>query len=209
MRRLIRILLSILAFAWIVDAGAQPADTSSFSVTYGLDSGSVPPPWYWQYTVTIRSEGSSDIVMVPGRPAWQHDLPRWQANFSPTKSQLASLLGFLEANEFFNEDAWLSSQQKDGPVPVGPPGDPICKIAVSRTVNASRVVSVIPCDDYLLKEADRAKRDALVKIVMDLVPNEDLEKLKSLQSEYASKSANYDRFISASAYGLQERPTFK
>ena len=40
----------------------RPAD---FNVIYEWQEGSLPPPYHYEYTITIKADGQGQIVMIP------------------------------------------------------------------------------------------------------------------------------------------------
>jgi hypothetical protein len=83
-----------------------------FSLTYKWQEGSLPPPYHYEYTITVSSAGQGTIVMVPDYPA--DGVPVWSETFTVEATQMDAFYQLVLTNELF-ENSW---QQKTDP-PVG------------------------------------------------------------------------------------------
>lgn len=59
----------------------RPAD---FAVAYDWREGSLPPPYYYEYSITLSADGQCELIMVPSYPA--SDVPRWQERFQVSEA---------------------------------------------------------------------------------------------------------------------------
>ncbi|HUT36408.1 MAG TPA: hypothetical protein VNE39_23175 [Planctomycetota bacterium] len=51
----------------------RPAD---FGFRYDWREGSLPPPYHYEYTISVSPEGEGTIVFRPDYP--EHDVPAWE-----------------------------------------------------------------------------------------------------------------------------------
>lgn len=54
----------------------RPAD---FALAYDWREGSLPPPYHYEYSITLTAKGDCELIMVPDYPA--SDVPRWEERF--------------------------------------------------------------------------------------------------------------------------------
>jgi hypothetical protein len=87
---------------------SRPAD---FKVVYDWQEGSLPPPYHYEYTITIEPGGQGQIVMVPDY-AFSNP-PTWTETFTVTPAQLDQFYRLLIDKGLFTQ-RWQA--QSDPPV---------------------------------------------------------------------------------------------
>jgi hypothetical protein len=87
---------------------SRPAD---FKVVYDWQEGSLPPPYHYEYTITLAPDGQGQIVMVPDY-AFSNP-PTWTETFTVTPAQLDQFYRLLIDKGLFTQ-RWQA--QADPPV---------------------------------------------------------------------------------------------
>lgn len=90
---------------------SRPAD---FSVSYSYSTGSLPPEYYYTFTLEIAPDGLAQIAYSPTYPA--DDVPTFGAEFTLDSQALDRLYADLRANGAF-DGRW--SAASEGEMPVG------------------------------------------------------------------------------------------
>ena len=109
----------------------RPAD---FSVVYSWQAGSLPPPYHYEYTITISSGGQGDLVMVPSYPA--DDFPRWQEPFQVEAADLDRLY-----QQFLDQGLFTRSWQAESELRVGGSSEWLGVAAAGTEVTTPRQVA--------------------------------------------------------------------
>ena len=93
MRRVL--LLTPLLTAAVLLVAACAADTvegpppADFRLRYDWREGSLPPPYHYEYTITLAADGSGLISMTPDYPG--EGVPVWEEPFSLSPAELDRL----------------------------------------------------------------------------------------------------------------------
>ena len=82
-----------------------------FSLTYHWQEGSLPPPYHYEYTITIQPDGQGQIEMIPDYVSDQ--IPVWTEEFILSSAELDQLYETLLENNFFQTN-WKA--QSDPPI---------------------------------------------------------------------------------------------
>jgi hypothetical protein len=90
-------------------AGPPPAD---FSLRYDWREGSLPPPYHYEYTITLAADGSGLIAMTPDYPG--EGVPVWEEPFSVPAEEVDRLHDLMVGQGLLRE-RWRA---EDSP-PVG------------------------------------------------------------------------------------------
>lgn len=142
----------------------RPAD---FSVAYNWQEGSLPPPYHYEYSITITGNGQGDVVMTPSYPA-EH-VPRWQESFQVTAADLDRLY-----QRFVDQGLFTHSWKTETNLRVGGSSEWI-------KVVAGETVVEIPRQVVAGQEAAATEIYAAVKA---LVPPAQWAKLETQLKEY-------------------------
>ncbi len=151
--------------------GSKPPTSrpDDFSVTYNWYEGSVPPPYHYEYMITIESDGAGLVTYSPDYPG--ADVPTWTEPFTLDSSQMDALYTQLRDLDVFNT-AWSEADQ----VPVGGSHSNLTILADGRTVDIPAfpaqaaasaesakgvVIAVVPADiwDRLSAQRDQYVQD--------------------------------------------------
>jgi hypothetical protein len=89
-----------------------PAD---FKVSYEWRAGSMPPPYHYEYTVTVGPGAAGEVRFVPNYPGY--GVPVWTEKLNVTDEQIKSLYGVVVQQRLLRND-WreLSSPPVGGSV---------------------------------------------------------------------------------------------
>ena len=118
MRKLPLVFAAVLLFTLSVGCTTvsptpNPVDTrpADFNLVYPWQAGSLPPPYHYEYTITIDSAGQGQIVMVPDYSF--SNPPTWTEPFVLTTAALDQLYRLLIDKGLFTQ-RWQA--QTDPPV---------------------------------------------------------------------------------------------
>ena len=141
---------------------------SDFQVSYYWETGSLPPPYFYSYTITIGPSAEGTITFEPGYSTY--DPPTWVEDFQLSESDLDLLYEELyDANVF--EGEW--HQKED--IPVGGSADKMAVIAYGRDYS-------IPI--YVEGEEKSKSIKKVYEEIETLVPQEIWDKLNEQHDEY-------------------------
>lgn len=81
MQRWLFVPLSLLLLTLIgCKMSSMPAQRpDDFAVAYDWREGSLPPPYHYEYSITLNDEGLCEIIMMPGYD--RAEVPRWEERF--------------------------------------------------------------------------------------------------------------------------------
>ena len=183
MRKIILIIILLLLTACSTEAvqntvaenTATPMPTllprerpSDFQVSYYWETGSLPPPYFYSYTITIGPGAEGTIKFEPGYSTY--DPPTWVEDFQLSESDLDLLYEELyQANIFVGE--W---QQKED-IPIGGSADKMAVTAYGRVYSVPSYVEG--------EEKSKAVRE-IYKEIEAFVPQEIWDKLNEQHDEY-------------------------
>ncbi|MHB1354436.1 MAG: hypothetical protein ACYCZF_00510 [Anaerolineae bacterium] len=148
--------------------GSRPDD---FQVQYSWTAASVPPPYHYEYDVTIGPGLAGSIVYLPDYPG--AGTPTWTAEFTVTETDLDALYQLVVRQGVLSR-RWRELRNP----PVGGDTSGIQVQANGKTV---RVHS-------LMVNAERL--DPINKAVTKLVPQEIWDTLASQREKYEQEHSN-------------------
>jgi len=93
-------------------SGAVSGPPTDFSLRYAWREGSLPPPYHYEYNITLAADGSGAMQLVPDYPG--PGVPVWEAPFTLSAAEVEQLHARLIAQDLVRE-GW---QALDTP-PVG------------------------------------------------------------------------------------------
>lgn len=105
-------------------AGPPPAD---LSLRYDWREGSLPPPYHYEYTITLAADGAGAMTMVPDYPG--PGVPVWEEPFTAAPEEVAALYGLMLDQGLLSE-RWRELDQP----PVGGSSASLEVTAGGRTV---------------------------------------------------------------------------
>ncbi|MGH9425940.1 MAG: hypothetical protein ACRD2L_06525 [Terriglobia bacterium] len=138
-----------------------------FSVAYEWRAGSLPPPSHYEYTITIKPTGQSEIVLTPDYPGFAP--PKWTETFKVEAQSLHDLYRVMVENALFTKK-W---RRLDGVVVGG------SKQTMVVTVRGKRIT----VKDHLVDEQE-APAEAMYSAVKALVPKEIWDRLQEKRKHY-------------------------
>ena len=101
---------AILLFAALVGC-LTPSATNSrpddFSITYQWQEGSLPPPFHYEYRITLQPTGQGEVVMIPDYPSEQ--VPTWTETFTVQPVALDNLYQVMVDNGLFTHN-WRAQE---------------------------------------------------------------------------------------------------
>jgi hypothetical protein len=166
------LLASLLLAACAADGAAGPPP-GDFSLRYDWREGSLPPPYHYEYTITLAADGSGAITMTPDYPG--AEVPVWEEPFTVAPEAVDQLHDLLLAQGLLRE-RW---REQDSP-PVGGSSASLEVTTGGRTVE----LPAFPVDD----QAERVA--AMHAAVEALVPQPIRDDLERRRAEY--EAANLD-----------------
>ena len=169
------LLLIVVSGCTSVNPTPNPLDTrpSDFNLVYEWQEGSLPPPYHYEYTITLRPDGQGQIVMVPDYSF--RNPPTWTETFTVTPAALDQLYRLLIDKGLFTQ-RW---QAQDQP-PVGGSFDSLQVTAHSQQIT-------IP--SFVIQTQASAAKD-ISTAVRTLVPQNIWDKLDSQREQYVSEHEN-------------------
>lgn len=96
-------LLLLAACGGDATEGPPPGD---FSLRYDWREGSLPPPYHYEYTITLAADGSGLMTMIPDYPG--PDVPVWEEPFSLAPEEVDQLHDRL-VREGLVRERWTES----------------------------------------------------------------------------------------------------
>ncbi|HSD85669.1 MAG TPA: hypothetical protein VLG46_17535 [Anaerolineae bacterium] len=146
---------------------SRPAD---FSIVYKWQEGSLPPPYHYEYTVTIDPNGQGQIVMVPDYSF--SNPPTWTETFALTTAALDQLYRLLIDKGVFTQ-RWQAQQDP----PVGGSYDSLHITAQGRQI-------AIP--SFVIQTQAAAAED-ISAAIQKLVPATIWNKLDTQREQYMTE----------------------
>jgi hypothetical protein len=141
-----------------------------FSLVYEWREGSLPPPYHYEYTITVQADGLVTLTMVPDYPG--AGVPVWTESLTLDAGALDTLFALLVA-----EDAFTTNWRAEDLPPVGGGLDWLTLTANGRTVE-------LP--PYPI-EAQAASADRIQDAVIALVPQDIWDKLNAQRERYVAE----------------------
>lgn len=158
------LLLGACALGPSTPDGAPPDD---FRIRYDWHAGTVPPPYHYEYTITIAADGSGSMAMTPDYPG--PDVPVWEEPFTLPAEEVARLYALVRSEGILNE-RWRELDQP----PVGGEYRVLELTAGGRTVQ----IPAFPA------EAQRRRAERLYAAVESLVPQPVRDDLEQRRAAY-------------------------
>ncbi len=166
------LLLLVAAGCTTVNPTPNPLNTrpADFSLVYEWQEGSLPPPYHYEYTITLNPDGQGQIVMVPDYSF--SNPPTWTETFTVTPAVFDQFYQRLIDKGLFAQ-RW---QAQDQP-PVGGSYD-------SLHVTAHGQQITIP--SFVIQTQANAAEDISTAIRV-LVPQNIWDKLNARREQYVTE----------------------
>ena len=149
-----------------VDPTQHPAD---FSVTYNWRAGSMPPPFHYEYTVTIGSDGEGRIEYTPDYPS--DKVPTWTETFFVSKAQMDDLYSEVVKRNLLRI-LWIEGERLVGGA------------TEWAEIKSNGTEHKIPT---FLQAGDQASVQDFYATVKGLVPQETWDKLEAQRQTYVQE----------------------
>lgn len=169
---IITLLLILINGCTTVTPTPNPFNTrpTDFNLIYEWQEGSLPPPYHYEYTITINPDGQGQIVMVPDYAF--SDPPAWTETFTLTPTALDQVYRLLIDKGLFTQ-RWQAQQDP----PVGGSFDSLHVTAHDQNITIPSFV--IPAQASAAKDIATAVRA--------LVPQNIWDKLNSQREQYVAE----------------------
>lgn len=132
---------------------APPKD---FTATYHWSEGSLPPPFHWEYSITLGPVSRGEVTVIPDYEG--EDVPRWTETFLVNAGDLDDLYALMVKSEVFDK-TW---KQMDDP----PVGGSVQWLEV-RATGKQVFVPALPQGESALEEVYSAMQSAVPKDVWE------------------------------------------
>lgn len=150
---------------------ARPED---FSLVYKWSEGSLPPPYHYEYSIKVGTDGAGEVRMLPDYE--YSNPPEWVEEFRATPAQLDEFYQSARAAGFFST-RWETEEDP----PVGGSSE-------SLAVTASGKEYLVP---WSVPPDQQEEARALFEAVNRLVPAEIWASLESRRLKYMAKHPDY------------------
>lgn len=160
-------ILLLAALAACSTPGATNTRPDDFNVTYEWQEGSLPPPFHYEYRITVQPTGQGEVVMVPDYPS-EH-VPTWTETFNVQPVALDNLYQVMVDNGLFTQN-WRAQENP-----------PVGGSSQSMVVTAHGQQITIPV--YVVAELETAVTE-MYSAVTALVPPNVWEKLETQHQQY-------------------------
>lgn len=168
------LLLILISGCTPVNPTPNPLDTrpADFNLVYEWQEGSLPPPYHYEYTITIDPTGQGQIVMAPDYSF--SNPPTWTETFTVTPATLDQIYRLLIDKGLFTQH-W---QAQDQP-PVGGSYDSLHITAHGRQI-------AIP--SFVIQTQANAVEE-IATAIHALVPQTLWNKLNTQREQYMAEHA--------------------
>lgn len=156
--------LLLLAACADAAAGPPPAD---FGLRYDWREGTLPPPYHYEYSISLGADGSGLMTMVPDYPG--PGVPVWEEPFSLPAAEVDKLHDLMLARGLLRE-RW--AERQDPPV-----GGSYASLTVTRA-GATIAIPAFPAAG----QAEQAA--AIMAAVEAIVPQPIRADLERRRAEY-------------------------
>ncbi len=129
-RTLMVALLGLSATALLMgcaNRGAVGPAPNDFLATYEWYEGSLPPPYHYEYRITLQADGAGEVTMIPDYPG--EGVPVWSEPFSVPRAELDRLYGAMIEEGLFRE-SWRAMELP----PVGGSSERLTVVGEGRMV---------------------------------------------------------------------------
>ena len=144
-----------------------------FNLHYDWQEGSLAPPFHYEYSITLESDGRGELVMIPDYPG--EDVPVWVEGFQVDADAMNELYQLMLERGVFTTD-WRAQ----GDPPVGGSFQWLTVSAGGQTVE----IPAFPIES----QAEAA--EAVSAAINRMVPQATWDKLDAQRDEYVATHEN-------------------
>lgn len=166
-------LLALILLAACTGREGVETRPEDFQVQYKWMEGSLPPPYYYDYTVSIDPQGQGEVSMNPDYPG--PDVPVWTETFSLTSEELDQLFA-----EMLSQGLLRIRWTQEDVLPVGGSSEWMLVTAHGEEI---RIPAFVPP-----RQQERAQ--ALFRAVRSTVPDEIWYSLYNRREAYVQEHPN-------------------
>lgn len=165
------IILAIFAASLALSACARmpAARPGDFSLTLDWDTGALPPPYHYSYTITISPDLIGEFTYQPGYGP-EDSVEIWKTEFNLESKDLEALYSMLDAK------GMLRSNWSTGQPLMGGQGT---SLVITASGNEYHIPSV-----SVLTRSERDKVEAVIETIRGLVPQTIWDEMKARQAEF-------------------------
>lgn len=153
------LLLPLLAFLFITAGSCSSQDWHRLNYYY--NSGALPPPYHYSYTITITADGTGELSYVNGYD--ENGKNKSQLNFTLGKKQMAELKSRLK------KSGVLTDKIKERPNEEIPDGGHSENLTLYSDAEPPEIIASVPSYPDVKYEAALNK---LYKYIVSCVPEE-------------------------------------
>lgn len=166
---IITVSLMLISGCTTMNPTPNPLNTRppDFNLVYEWQEGSLPPPYHYEYTITIKPDGQGEIVMLPDYDS--DATPYWVESFTVAPAAFDQFYRLLIDKGLFTQ-RW----QAQSDPPVGGSYDSLQVTAHDRQINIPSFV--IPTQATIAEDITAAVRA--------LVPQDLWDKLNAQRAQY-------------------------
>lgn len=139
-------------------------------VRYEWREGSLPPPYHYEYSIRLQSDGAGEVTMVPDYAG--DEVPVWSEPFSVSREQVAQLYGVIVDRGLFSQ-TWRELEDP----PVGGSSEMMSVVANGRIVT---IPAFLPPDQ-------RERAEDLYAALRSLVPTAVFAGLEARRAAYVAE----------------------
>jgi hypothetical protein len=163
------LLLTLTLACSVFTPEPTPMDTrpADFSVRYDWYEGSLPPPYHYEYSISVDSSGAGVVEMVPDYPS--EDVPVFTETFTVEPAALEALFDQLVEHGAFT----VQWREEDDP--------PVGGSYASTTLTANGETIEIP--GFVVPDQAAAQSD-IADAVTALVPQAIWDELEAQRQQY-------------------------
>lgn len=164
--------VGLSAAALLMGCAARAGDgaPADLQITYEWREGSLPPPYHYEYGVSLGADGAGEVTMIPDYPA--DDVPVWTEPFTVERAALDELYRLMV------EQGLLSQRWRALDLP------PVGGSSANLTVRAEGREVAIPA---FLPDDQQARADAIYAALLGVVPQALLDDLEARRAAYEAE----------------------
>lgn len=167
--------LLIILFGLTIFCGNAKSDLKWTDIIYHFQTGTIPPPHYYRYDLTINSAGFGTLVYYPD----YSEMDSWVFALKFSEEDINNLDKLITDSNFLNETI---PSLPDSLLPIGGPLKNLT-IVMAQDPNLDQVPQRIKIP-YFPAEGYKEKIDALYGEIVKLVPQSTWDEIQTRKDEF-------------------------